>query len=147
HRGCCRVAVGTDNSAHRNAAAWGDFQRYEPENMEHQLPGINTFLAIKGLVELGMTRSEAIPAATKKWRRREARRSTNTARSKRGRRQTSVVLDANPLADIEPPPSRPHRPRSGRRNTRCSHGRYPSTPNFRRTPVPCILFVIQPATR
>src|SRR5262249_15412298 len=58
----CRTTVGTDSYW---AAAPELTREPKPENQDH---GMGTIIAIEGLVELGMTPTKAIVAATKKRR-------------------------------------------------------------------------------
>jgi imidazolonepropionase-like amidohydrolase len=90
----CMVTLGTDNYA-------GSAPEYarSPKPI-WQEPGIGTLMAIEGLVELGMTPSQAIVAATK-----------NGAIASKGLKEFGtieagkgadiLVLDADPLADIK----------------------------------------------
>ncbi len=95
----CIVTVGTDNTLFGRGGVAADFLREEPENMEHQLPGLGTIFAIEGLVELGMTPSEAITAATKNGAiASKALDEYGTLQA--GKSADIVVLDADPLADI-----------------------------------------------
>ena len=95
----CIVTVGTDNTLFGRGGVAADFLREEPENMEHQLPGLGTVLAIEGLVELGMTPLEAITAATKNGA-IASKALDEYGTLEAGKAADIVVLDADPLADI-----------------------------------------------
>jgi imidazolonepropionase-like amidohydrolase len=86
------VTVGTDSYW---AAASELTRTPKPQNQDH---GIGTILAIEGLVELGMTPSQAIVAGTKNGA--LASRATDFGTIEAGRRADLLVLDADPLADI-----------------------------------------------
>ena len=95
----CIVTVGTDNTLFGRGGVAADFLREEPENMEHQLPGLGTIFAIEGLVELGMTPSEAITAATKNGA-MASKALDEYGTLEAGKAADVLVLDADPLADI-----------------------------------------------
>ncbi len=95
----CIVTVGTDNTLFGRGGVAADFLREEPENMEHQLPGLGTVFAIEGLVELGMTPSEAIVAATRNGA-IASKALDEYGTLEAGKAADIVVLDADPLADI-----------------------------------------------
>ena len=95
----CIVTVGTDNTLFGRGGVAADFLREEPENMEHQLPGLGTIFAIEGLVELGMTPSEAIVAATKNGA-IASKALDEYGTLEVGKAADIVVLDVDPLADI-----------------------------------------------
>lgn len=61
----CIVSVGPDNVLFGTGGVAPEFMRERSPTAEHLEPGIGTIIAIEGLVELGMTPSEAIVAATK----------------------------------------------------------------------------------
>ena len=87
------VTVGTDNYW----AAAPEFSRTpKPETQDH---GIGSILAIEGLVELGMTPSQAIVAATKNGA-IASRGLDPFGTIETGKRADLLVLDANPLDDI-----------------------------------------------
>ena len=67
--------------------------------MEHQLPGLGTIYAIEGLVELGMTPSEAIVAATRNGA-LASKALDEYGTLEAGKAADVLVLDADPLADI-----------------------------------------------
>jgi len=87
------VTIGTDNYW----AAAPEFSRTsKPETQDH---GIGSILAIEGLVELGMTPSQAIVAATKNGA--IASKGLETFGTiETGKRADLLVLDASPLDDI-----------------------------------------------
>ncbi|MGH7471694.1 MAG: amidohydrolase family protein [Longimicrobiales bacterium] len=71
-----------------------------PRNDEHQMPGTATLAAIEGLVELGMTTSQAIVAATKNGAiASQALKDYGTLEA--GKLADLLLLDADPLADIK----------------------------------------------
>ena len=87
------VTVGTDSYW---AAARELARTPKPQNQDH---GIGTIMAIEGLVELGMTPSQAIVAATKHGA-IAARGLAQFGTIESGKRADLVVLEADPLADI-----------------------------------------------
>ena len=89
----CIVTLGTDNFP----AADIQFLR-EPKPI-WQEPGIGTLMAIEGLVELGMTPSEAIVAGTRNGA-FAARGLDDFGTIEVGKFADLVLLDANPLDDI-----------------------------------------------
>ncbi|WP_419167149.1 amidohydrolase family protein [Candidatus Palauibacter sp.] len=95
----CIVTVGIDNTLFGRGGVAADFLREEPENMEHQLPGLGTVLVIEGLVELGMTPSEAIMAATKNGA-IASKALDEYGTLEAGKAADIVILDADPLAGI-----------------------------------------------
>jgi imidazolonepropionase-like amidohydrolase len=87
------VTVGTDNYW---AAASELSRTPKPETQDH---GIGTIIGIEGLVELGMTSSQAITAATRNGA--TASRALNEFGTiESGKRADLVLLDADPIADI-----------------------------------------------
>jgi imidazolonepropionase-like amidohydrolase len=91
--GGCRVTVGTDN--YRGPAP--EFARKpKPKFQDH---GEGTITAIEGLVELGMTPSQAIVAATRNGA-IACRSLDDFGTLEAGKRADILVLDADPLADI-----------------------------------------------
>jgi imidazolonepropionase-like amidohydrolase len=88
------VTVGTDNYW---AAAPELTRTPKPETQDH---GIGTILAIEGLVELGMTPAQAIVAATRNGA-LASRGLEQFGTIEVGRRADLLLLDANPLADIQ----------------------------------------------
>ena len=92
-RAGCIVTPGTDSY-------WGaapEFAREpKPENQDH---GMGTILAIEGLVELGMTPSEAIVAGTRNGA-IACRALKQYGTLEPGKSADLVILDADPLADI-----------------------------------------------
>jgi imidazolonepropionase-like amidohydrolase len=91
--GDCRVTVGTDN--YRAAAP--EFAR-KPKPA-YQDPGEGTIAAIEGLVELGMTPSQAIVSATRNGA-LACRRLDDLGTLEKGKIADLLVLDGNPLDDI-----------------------------------------------
>jgi imidazolonepropionase-like amidohydrolase len=92
-RGGCTVTPGTDSYW---AAAPELTRTPKPVDQDH---GIGTIMAIEGLVELGMTPSQAIVAATKNGA-IAARGLKNFGTIEPGKLADLVVLSADPLADI-----------------------------------------------
>lgn len=90
----CIVTLGTDNFP----AADIQFLR-EPKPI-WQEPGIGTLMAIEGLVELGMTPSDAIVAGTRNGA-IAARGLDDFGTIEAGKFADLVLLDANPLEDIQ----------------------------------------------
>jgi len=89
----CIVSVGTDNLVGQAP----EFRR--EQKPEHQDPGIGTIIAIEGLVELGMTPSEAIVAATKHGA-MACKALDEFGTVEVGKLADLNLLTANPLADI-----------------------------------------------
>ena len=89
----CVVTSSTDN--YRGEAP--EFER--APKAEYNFPGIGTLLSIEGLVELGMTPSQAIVAATKNGA-IAMRMGTELGTIETGRLADLLLLDADPLADI-----------------------------------------------
>ncbi len=87
------VTVGTDSYW---AAASELSRTPKPRNQDH---GVGTIMAIEGLVELGMTPSQAIVAGTKNGA-IAARGLAEFGTIDAGKRADLVVLSADPLADI-----------------------------------------------
>jgi imidazolonepropionase-like amidohydrolase len=87
------VTVGTDNYW---AAASELSRTSKPQAQDH---GIGTIVGIEGLVELGMTPSQALVAATRNGA-IAARVQKTTGTLERGKVADLIVLDADPLADI-----------------------------------------------
>jgi len=87
------VTIGTDSYW----AAAPEFSRApKPENQDH---GMGSIIAIEGLVELGMTPSQAIVAATKNGA-IASRGLDQFGTLETGKRADLLILDANPLDDI-----------------------------------------------
>jgi imidazolonepropionase-like amidohydrolase len=92
-RSGCRVTPGTDSYW---AAAPELTRTPKPQDQDH---GIGTILAIEGLVELGMTPSQAIVAATKHGA-FAARGLKDFGTMETGKLADFVMLTADPIADI-----------------------------------------------
>jgi imidazolonepropionase-like amidohydrolase len=92
-RAGCILTVGTDSYW---AAAPELSREPKPVNQDH---GIGTIEGIEGLVELGMTPSQAIVAATKNGA-LACRRLNDFGTLEEGKLADLVILDADPLADI-----------------------------------------------
>ncbi len=95
----CIVTVGTDNLLFGYRGVAPEFLREKHAISEHQEPGIGTILGIEGLVELGMTPSEAIVAATKNGA-LACKALDEFGTVEKGKIADLLLLDANPLADI-----------------------------------------------
>lgn len=95
----CITSVGTDNLAFGHRSAAPEFQRERHVLWEHQAPGSGTIMAIEGLVELGMTPSEAIVAATRHGA-LACRALDDFGTLEVGKLADLLVLGADPLADI-----------------------------------------------
>ncbi len=95
----CITSVGTDNLAFGHSSAAPEFQRERHPVIEHQAPGIGTVMAIEGLVELGMTPSEAIVAATRHGA-IACKALDEFGTLEAGKLADILVLGADPLADI-----------------------------------------------
>ena len=91
--GGCRVTVGTDNY---RAAAPELARKPKPG---YQDPGEGTIVAIEGLVELGMTPSQAIVSATRNGA-IACRGLQDFGTLEKGKRADLLVLDADPLENI-----------------------------------------------
>ncbi|TXS93846.1 amidohydrolase family protein [Parahaliea maris] len=92
-RAGCPVTIATDN-----------YQGSAPEFRKavknpNQEPGIGSLIAIEGLVELGMSESEALVAATRNGA-RAARMLEDIGTLEAGKVADMLLLDANPLVDI-----------------------------------------------
>ena len=95
----CITSVGTDNLAFGHRSAAPEFQREQHVLWEHQAPGSGTIMAIEGLVELGMTPSEAIVAATRHGA-MACKALDDFGTLEVGKLADLLVLGADPLADI-----------------------------------------------
>ncbi len=91
--GGCITTLGTDNSA----GSAPEFAR-RPKSISQE-PGVGTIIAIEGLVELGMTPSEAIVSATKNGA-TACKALDEFGTVEAGKIADLLVLDADPLADI-----------------------------------------------
>ena len=87
------ITIGTDNYW---AAASELSRTPKPQNQDH---GIGTIIGIEGLVELGMTPSQAIVAATRNGA-IAARLLSEFGTIEAGKRADLLLLSADPLADI-----------------------------------------------
>jgi imidazolonepropionase-like amidohydrolase len=92
-RAGCRITPGTDSYW---AAAAELSRTAKPKEQDH---GIGTIMAIEGLVELGMTPSQAIVSATKNGA-IAARGLKDFGTIEQGKLADVVLLNADPLADI-----------------------------------------------
>ncbi len=92
-RSGCTIVPSTDNYL----GSAPEFRR-EPK-LENQEAGIGTIIAIEGLVELGMTPSEAITAATK-YGAVACRGLDQFGTVAEGKLADLLIFDADPLADI-----------------------------------------------
>jgi imidazolonepropionase-like amidohydrolase len=92
-RAGCRITPGTDSYW---AAAAELSRTPKPKEQDH---GIGTIMAIEGLVELGMTPSQAIVSATKNGA-IAARGLKDFGTIEQGKLADVVLLSADPLADI-----------------------------------------------
>jgi imidazolonepropionase-like amidohydrolase len=92
-RAGCRITPGTDSYW---AAAAELSRTPKPKEQDH---GIGTIMAIEGLVELGMTPSQAIVSATKNGA-IAARGLKEFGTIEQGKLADVVLLNADPLADI-----------------------------------------------
>jgi imidazolonepropionase-like amidohydrolase len=91
--GGCITTIGTDNYL----GAAPEFRR--TAKPEHQDAGMGSVLAIEGLVELGMTPTQAIVAATRNGA-IAANLLEQIGTVETGKRADLLMLDADPLADI-----------------------------------------------
>jgi imidazolonepropionase-like amidohydrolase len=98
-RGGCIVSVGADNLLFGRPGVAPEFLREDHPVPEHLEPGIGTIVAIEGLVELGMTPSEAIVAATKHGA-MACKALDDFGTLEVGKFADILVLGADPLADI-----------------------------------------------
>ncbi|WP_222711455.1 amidohydrolase family protein [Parahaliea aestuarii] len=89
----CPVTIATDN--YQGSAP--EFRK-EPKN-PNQEPGIGSLIAIEGLVELGMSESRALVAATRNGA-RAARMLEDIGTLEVGKIADMVLLEADPLRDI-----------------------------------------------
>ncbi len=96
--GGCIVTVGADNLLFGSGGGAPEF-RHELNETDHLDPGIGTIRAIEGLVELGMTPSEAIVAATKNGA-IACKALDEFGTLEAGKLADILVLGADPLADI-----------------------------------------------
>ena len=95
----CIVTVGADNVLFGSGSGGApEFQR-EPKETDHLDPGIGTLRAIEGLVELGMTPSDAIVAATKNGA-MACKALDEFGTLEVGKMADLLILGGDPLADI-----------------------------------------------
>ena len=97
--GGCIVSVGPDNLLFGSGGVAPEFMREKRPAAEHLEPGIGTIIAIEGLVELGMTPSEAIVAATKHGA-MACKALDEFGTLEAGKLADVLVLAADPLEDI-----------------------------------------------
>jgi imidazolonepropionase-like amidohydrolase len=97
--GGCIVSVGPDNLLFGSGGVAPEFMREKRPAAEHLEPGIGTIIAIEGLVELGMTPSEAIVAATKHGA-MACKALDEFGTLEAGKLADVLVLGADPLEDI-----------------------------------------------
>jgi imidazolonepropionase-like amidohydrolase len=90
----CRIVASTDTYL----GSAPEFNR-TPRDDDHYMPGTATLAAIEGMVELGMTPSDAIVAATKNGA-IAAQGLDEYGTLEVGKLADILLLDANPLADI-----------------------------------------------
>ena len=94
----CIISVGPDNLLFGTGSP-PEFMREKDPVSEHLEPGIGTIIAIEGLVELGMTPSEAIVAATKNGA-LACKALDEFGTLEVGKLADILILGADPLADI-----------------------------------------------
>jgi imidazolonepropionase-like amidohydrolase len=95
----CTVSVGADDLLFgRPGVAW-EFLRENHAVPEHLEPGSGTVAGMEGLVELGMTPSEVIVAATKNGA-MASKALADYGTVEPGKIADLLLLDADPLADI-----------------------------------------------
>jgi len=95
----CIISVGADNLMWGRPGVAPEFLREDHPVPEHLEPGIGTIIAIEGLVELGMTPSEAIVAATKNGA-LACKALDEFGTLEVGKLADILILGADPLADI-----------------------------------------------
>ncbi len=98
-RAGCIISVGADNLLFGRPGVSPEFLREDHPVPEHLEPGIGTIIAIEGLVELGMTPSEAIVAATKNGA-MACKALDEFGTLEVGKLADLLILGADPLADI-----------------------------------------------
>ena len=98
-KGGCTISVGADNLLFGRPGVAPEFLREDHPVAEHLEPGIGTIIAIEGLVELGMTPSEAIVAATKHGA-MACKALDEFGTLEVGKLADILVLGADPIADI-----------------------------------------------
>jgi imidazolonepropionase-like amidohydrolase len=98
-RAGCTVSVGADNLLFGRPGIAPEYLREDHPVPEHLEPGIGTIIAIEGLVELGMTPSQAIVAATKNGA-IASKALAQYGTVEVGKFADLLLLDANPLSDI-----------------------------------------------
>ncbi len=98
-RAGCIVSVGADNLLFGRPGIAPEYLRENHPVPEHLEPGIGTIIAIEGLVELGMTPSQAIVAATKNGA-IASKALSQYGTLEVGKFADLLLLDADPLSDI-----------------------------------------------
>ena len=98
-RAGCIISVGADNLLFGRPGVAPEFLREDHPVPEHLEPGIGTIIAIEGLVELGMTPSEAIVAATRNGA-LACKALDEFGTLEVGKLADILLLGADPLADI-----------------------------------------------
>jgi len=93
------VTVGADTLLFGRPGVTPEFLRTDHAVPEHLEPGIGTIVAIEGLVEMGMSPSQAIVAATKNGA-LACRASKDVGTLEAGKLADVLVLAKDPLADI-----------------------------------------------
>ena len=93
------MSVGPDNVLFGTGGVAPEFMRERSPVAEHLEPGIGTIISIEGLVELGMTPSEAIVAATKHGA-MACKALDDFGTLEVGKLADILIFAADPLADI-----------------------------------------------
>jgi imidazolonepropionase-like amidohydrolase len=93
------ISIGADTLLFGRPGVAPEFLREDHPVPEHLEPGIGTIVAIEGLVELGMTPSQAIVAATKNGA-LACKAADQFGTLERGKMADLLVLSENPLTSI-----------------------------------------------